>query len=121
MLKRGTQGCHCVYPIRLDLLLLNVSSNPNWKLFLHEFASQLGLQVSQIELINFYMLGLSRLNISMDVTPLKGISFAASEAAQINSSLSLHRVRLDPVLVGDYHLLNMTWFKPSAPSQGIPC
>ncbi|XP_027177453.1 proline-rich receptor-like protein kinase PERK15 isoform X1 [Coffea eugenioides] len=117
VLKRGTQDCQCVYPLKLDLLLLNVSLNPNWNPFLEEFASQLGLQVSQIELINFYVLGLSRLNISMDITPMKGISFSATEAAQINSSLSSHKVRLDPALVGDYHLLNLTWFMPSAPSQ----
>ncbi|GMQ00344.1 hypothetical protein CsSME_00047466 [Camellia sinensis var. sinensis] len=116
VLKRGSQDCHCVYPIKIDLLLLNVSSNPNWSLFLEEFASQLGLRVSQIELINFYVVGLSGLNISMDVTPHTGFSFSASEAFAINSSLSTHRVHLDPTLVGDYELLNITWFKPLAPS-----
>ncbi|XAR61421.1 Non-specific serine/threonine protein kinase [Bertholletia excelsa] len=117
VLKRGSQGCHCAYPIKLDLLLLNVSSNPNWNLFLKEFASQLGLLDTQIELINFYMLGLSRLNISMDITPYKGISFSASEASAVNSSLSLHKIHLDPTLIGDYKLLNITWFRPLAPSQ----
>lgn len=118
-LKRGSQGCHCVYPIKLDILLLNVSSNPNWNSFLEQFASQLGLQVSQIELINFYMVSISGLNISMDITPHKGLSFSASEAAAINSSLSMHKVHLDPDLVGDYQLLNITWFRPPASSQGI--
>ena len=118
VLKRGSRDCHCVYPIKLDILLLNVSSNSNWNLFLEEFASQLDLRVSQIELINFYMLGLSRLNISMDITPHTGISFSASEASVINSSLSIHKVHLDPTLVGDYKLLNLTWFMPLAPSQG---
>ncbi|PSR85939.1 Receptor-like serine/threonine-protein kinase [Actinidia chinensis var. chinensis] len=117
VLKRGSQDCHCVYPIKLDILLLNVSSNSNWNLFLEEFASQLDLRVSQIELINFYMLGLSRLNISMDITPHTGISFSASEASVINSSLSIHKIHLDPTLVGDYKLLNLTWFRPLAPSQ----
>ncbi|KAK2968337.1 hypothetical protein RJ640_021726 [Escallonia rubra] len=117
VLKRGSQGCHCVYPIQLDILLLNVSSNPNWSLFLEEFASQLGLRVSQIELINFYVLNYLRLNISMDVTPHTGISFSADEAAGINSSLSMHRVHFDPGLVGDYKLLNLTWYKPLVPSQ----
>ncbi|KAL0349182.1 UNVERIFIED_CONTAM: hypothetical protein Sangu_1146000 [Sesamum angustifolium] len=112
VLKRGSHGCHCVYPIKLDILLLNVSSNPNWNLFLEQFASQLGLRVSQIELINFYMVSISGLNISMDITPHTGISFSASEAAGINSSLSAHKVHLDPALVGDYQLLNITWFKP---------
>lgn len=118
VLKRGTHDCECVYPIKLDLLLTNVSSNPNWKLFLEEFASQLDLQVSQIELINFYLVGISGLNISMDITPLIGISFSASEASAINSSLFMHNVHLDPTLVGDYKLLNLTWFKPLAPSEG---
>ncbi|CAK9152891.1 unnamed protein product [Ilex paraguariensis] len=117
VLKRGSQGCHCVYPIKLDLLLLNISSNPNWNDFLEEFASQLSLRVSQIELINFYVVTVSRLNISMDVTPHTGISFSASEASSINSSLSMHRIRLDPSLVGDYKLLNFTWFQPPVPSQ----
>lgn len=119
VLKRGSgDDCHCVYPIKIDLLLLNISQNPNWKLFLEELASELGLRVSQIELINFYVLSLSRLNISMDITPHTGISFSAADASAINSSLTMHKVRLDPTLVGDYSLLNITWFKPPPPSQG---
>ncbi|KAF5455400.1 hypothetical protein F2P56_024979 [Juglans regia] len=116
VLKRGTQGCDCVYPIKLDLLLLNVSQNPNWKPFLDELAFQLHLNVSQIELINFYILSLSRLNISMDIIPRTGFSFSASEASAINSSLAMHKVHLDPTLVGDYELLNFTWFQPPPPS-----
>ncbi|XP_022155277.1 probable serine/threonine-protein kinase At1g01540 [Momordica charantia] len=117
VLKRGSEGCHCVYPIKIDLLLLNVSQNPNWRLFLEELASELGLRVSQIELINFYVLSLSRLNISMDITPHAGISFSAVDASAINSSLTMHKIRLDPTLVGDYSLLNITWFKPPPRSQ----
>ncbi|KAF3436552.1 hypothetical protein FNV43_RR23644 [Rhamnella rubrinervis] len=117
VLKRGSRDCHCVYPIKIDLLLLNVSQNPNWSAFLDELASQLDLQVSQIELINFYVLSLSRLNISMDITPHIGIGFSANAASAINSSLANHRVQLDPALVGDYKLLNITWFKPPPPSQ----
>ncbi|KAJ6334383.1 hypothetical protein OIU78_011303 [Salix suchowensis] len=116
VLKRGSHGCHCVYPIKLDLLLLNVSQNPNWNLFLEELASQLGLLVSQIELINFYLLSLSKLNISMDFTPHTGISFSASDASALNSSLALHKVHFDSSHVGDYELLNLTWFEPPAPS-----
>lgn len=118
VLKQGTQGCDCVYPIKLDLLLLNVSQNPNRNPFLDELAFQLHLNVSQIELINFYMLSLSRLNISMDIVPRTGISFSASEASAINSSLAMHKVHLDPTLVGDYELLNFTWFQPPPPSPG---
>ncbi|KAL8048442.1 hypothetical protein ABFX02_07G066200 [Erythranthe guttata] len=117
VLKRESKGCHCVYPIKLDILLTNVSSNPNWNLFLEQFASQLGLRVSQIELINFYMVSISGLNISMDITPHTGLSFSAREASGINSSLSMHKVRLDPSLVGDYKLLNLTWFKPPVMPQ----
>ncbi|XP_041022179.1 proline-rich receptor-like protein kinase PERK3 [Juglans microcarpa x Juglans regia] len=115
VLKRATRGCHCVYPIKLDLLLLNVSQNPNWNLFLNELASGLHLEVSQIELINFYVLSLSRLNISMDIVPKAGISFSARVASAINSSLAMHKVHLNPTLVGDYELLNLTWFQPPPP------
>lgn len=118
VMKRGSQECHCVYPIKIDLLLLNVSQNPNWNLFLQEIATGLGLQVSQIELINFYVLSLSRLNISMDIIPHMGISFSSSDASAINSSLATHRVHLDSTLVGDYKLLNITWFQAPPPSQG---
>ncbi|XP_010556689.1 PREDICTED: proline-rich receptor-like protein kinase PERK3 [Tarenaya hassleriana] len=117
VLKRGTIGCHCVYPIKLDILLTNVSESPNWNLFLDEFSSQLGLRVSQIELINFYVLSLSRMNISMDITPHTGISFSASEASAINSSLIRHMVRFSHTLLGDYRLLNLTWFEAPAPSR----
>ncbi|KAL3717695.1 hypothetical protein ACJRO7_009175 [Eucalyptus globulus] len=117
VLKRDSKDCHCVYPIKLDLLLLNVSQNPDWKVFLQDFAKQLGLQASQIELINFYVLGFTRLNISMDITPQTGLSFSASDAYAINSSLSLHQVHLSPSLVGDYKLLNITWFKAPPPSE----
>lgn len=118
VLKRGSQDCECVYPLKIDLLLLNVSSNPNWKLFLIEFASQLGLKVSQIELINFYMVDLSKLNISMDITPDKGVSLSFDEAFAVNTSLSMHKIKLDPTLVGGYQLLNITLFKPPVSSQG---
>ncbi|XP_057966726.1 proline-rich receptor-like protein kinase PERK15 [Malania oleifera] len=117
VLKRETQGCHCVYPIKLDLLLLDVSPNPNWTLFFQELSSELGLRDSQIELINFYVLSLSRLNISMDITPHTGISFSVSDASAINSSLVMHSVHLNRTLIGDYKLLNLTWFKPPVPSQ----
>ncbi|KAG8653272.1 hypothetical protein MANES_05G004800v8 [Manihot esculenta] len=117
VMKQGSHNCHCVYPIKLDLLLLNVSQSPNWGKFLQELASQLDLLDSQIELINFYVLSLSRLNISMDIIPHTGIGFSATDASSINSSLALHKVHFDSTLVGDYRLLNLTWFEPPAPSQ----
>nr|XP_027189679.1 probable serine/threonine-protein kinase PIX13 isoform X2 [Cicer arietinum] len=120
VLKRGSEGCHCVYPVKLDLLLLNVSQNPDWNIFLDELAALLGLRATQIELINFYVLGLSTLNISMYITPQKEISFSANEASKLNSSLLFHKVRLDSRFVGDYRVLNMTWFKPLPPSQEKP-
>lgn len=120
VLLRGSKDCQCVYPVKIDLLLTNVSQNPNWDLFLREFATGLGLHVSQIELINFYWLTLSSLNISMDITPYTGRSFSARSASSINSSLYMHSVDLDNKLVGvgDYKLLNMTWFQSPAPSPG---
>ena len=115
ILKQMTYCCHYVYPIKLDFLLLNVSKNPN-SVFLAELASQLDLLPNQIEIINFYVLSLSRLNISMDITPHRGISFSAGDASKINSSLVKHRVHFDPNVVGDYKVLNFTWFEPSVPS-----
>ncbi|KAK1356819.1 proline-rich receptor-like protein kinase PERK3 [Heracleum sosnowskyi] len=120
VLKRGTQACHCVYPIKLDILLINVSSNPNWNIVLEEFAYQLGLRGSQIAPINFYVVTSSNWNISVAITPHTGKSFSAVEASGINSSLSMHRVRTNPKLVGDYKILNFTWFQPQASSQASP-
>ncbi|OVA16785.1 Protein kinase domain [Macleaya cordata] len=117
VLKQGSTVCHCVYPIKLDLLLVNVSLSSNWSPFLEELASQLRLRVSQFEIINFYVLSLSNLNISMDVTPHTGISFSANDMDAINSSLAMHRIRLNPTLVGDYKLLSLTWFRRRAPSH----
>lgn len=118
ILKPGTRGCHCVYPIKLDLLLLNVSQNPDRNAFLVELTSQLDLLPIQVEIIDFYVLSLSRLNISMDIIPHTGISFSASDASKINSSLVMHRVHFDPNVVGDYQILNFTWFEPPAPAPG---
>ncbi|KAL8089283.1 hypothetical protein AgCh_038905 [Apium graveolens] len=120
VLKRGTQACHCVYPIKLDILLINVSSNPNWNIVLEEFAYQLGLRGSQIAPINFYVVTSSNWNISVAITPHTGKSFSEVEASEINSSLSMHRVRTNPKLVGDYKILNFTWFQPQASSQASP-
>ncbi|GKV40514.1 hypothetical protein SLEP1_g48148 [Rubroshorea leprosula] len=117
VLKRGSHGCHCVYPIKIDLLLLNVSQSPDWNIFLNQLAFQLDLQVSQIELNNFYLVSLSKLNISMDIVPSMGIGFSASNASAINSKLASHRVKFDPKVIGNYKLLNLTWFAPPAPSQ----
>lgn len=117
--KRGSKMCHCVYPIKLELLLLNATLNSNWSSeFLTELASQLTLHVTQFEITNFYMVGLSRLNITMDIAPHTGICFSASDAFKMNLSLSMHEVQLDPSLVGDYRLLNFTWFKLPPPMPG---
>ncbi|KAK7269599.1 hypothetical protein RIF29_22332 [Crotalaria pallida] len=117
VLKRGSKGCHCAYPIKVDILLLNISQNPNWGVFPDEFATQLGLKTSQVQVINFYMPSILTLNISMDITPHKGTSFSSNEASRINSLLLQHKVKLDHTLVGDYRLLNITWFQPPPPSQ----
>lgn len=116
MVPKRERPCHCVYPIKIDLLLLNVSLSSNWTPFLQELASQLGLRVSQFEIINFYVLPSSRLNISMDITPHTGILFPPTTASYINSSLSLHRVHLNPIFVGDYRLLHFITFHPPFPS-----
>ncbi|KAK1319246.1 Receptor-like serine/threonine-protein kinase ALE2 [Acorus calamus] len=115
--RRGSRDCHCVYPIILELYLYNVSLSSNWSdVFLEELASQLGLKVTQFQITNFYVVGVRGLNISMDLAPHTGISFPANEVYKMNYSLSMHMIRVDPNLVGDYRLLNLTWFKPPAPS-----
>ncbi|ONM30997.1 Protein kinase superfamily protein [Zea mays] len=115
--KRGTRDCHCVYPVRIELFLRNVSLTSNWSnKFLQELASQLNLRVNQFEIVNFYVVGASGLNITMDIAPYTGISFAADQVKAMNYSLTLHTVRIDPVLVGDYNLLNLTWFRSLAPA-----
>lgn len=117
--KRGTQDCHCVYPVRIELFLRNVSLTSNWSNeFLQELSSQLNLHVNQFEIVNFYVVGASGLNITMDIAPHTGISFAAEQVKAMNHSLTLHTIRIDPVLVGDYNLLNLTWFRPLAPAPG---
>ncbi|KAK9704763.1 hypothetical protein RND81_07G009400 [Saponaria officinalis] len=117
--KRESSNCHCVYPIKLDLLLTNVTQNPNWNLFLYEFASGLGLRGSQIQMNNFYWVTMSSLNISLDITPHTGISFSSTGASALNSSLLLHKVHINSKLagVGDYKLLNVTWYEPPTSSQ----
>lgn len=117
--KRGTRDCHCVYPVRVELFLRNVSLISNWSNdFLQELASQLNLRVNQFEIVNFYVVGASGLNITMDIAPHTGISFAADQVNTMNYSLTQHTIRIDPVLVGDYNLLNLTWFRPLAPAPG---
>lgn len=117
VLKRGTRGCHCVYPIKVELFLQNVSLSTNWSSgFLKELALQLNLRVTQFEIDNFYVVGVSGLNISMNIAPHTGISFSANEVRKMNDSLTYHKVHVNPALVGDYRLLNLTWFKPLAPS-----
>uniref|UniRef100_A0A0D9Y657 Protein kinase domain-containing protein n=1 Tax=Oryza glumipatula TaxID=40148 RepID=A0A0D9Y657_9ORYZ len=113
--KRGSQDCHCVYPVRVELFLRNVSLTSNWSdEFLGELASQLSLRVTQFEIVNFYVVGASGLNITMYIAPHTGISFSADQVTAMNYSLSQHTVQINPVLVGDYNLLNLTWFRPLA-------
>jgi len=105
--------------VRIELFLRNVSLTSNWSNeFLQELASQLNLRVNQFEIVNFYVVGASGLNITMDIAPYTGISFAADQVKAMNYSLTLHTVRIDPVLVGDYNVLNLTWFRPLAPAPG---
>lgn len=119
MQRQGSRDCHCVYPVKVELFLLNVSLSSNFSNeFLEELALQLNLQVTQFETANFYVVGASGLNITMNIAPLTGISFSKDQVSAINSSLSLHRVRINPALVGNYKLLNLTWFRPLAPSPG---
>lgn len=115
--RRGTQDCHCVYPVKVELFLWDVSQRSNWSNeFLEKLASQLNLQVTQFEIDNFYVVGLSGLNITMDIAPDNGISFSAAQVHAMNASLTLHEVFIDPNVIGGYKVLNFTWFEPPVPS-----
>ncbi|XP_020593168.1 probable receptor-like serine/threonine-protein kinase At4g34500 [Phalaenopsis equestris] len=115
--RRGTRDCHCVYPVKVELFLWNVSQRSNWSNeFLEKLAFQLNLQVTQFEIDNFYVVGLSGLNITMDIAPHSGISFSAAQVHAMNTSLALHEVFIDPDVIGGYKVLNFTWFEPPAPS-----
>ncbi|PKU78567.1 proline-rich receptor-like protein kinase PERK15 isoform X1 [Dendrobium catenatum] len=115
--RRGTRDCHCVYPVKVELFLWNVSQRSNWSNeFLEKLASQLNLQVTQFEIDNFYVVGLSGLNITMDIAPHTGISFSAAQVHAMNNSLTLHKVFIDPNVIGGYKVLNFTWFESPTPS-----
>ncbi|KAF3332922.1 Receptor-like serine/threonine-protein kinase ALE2 [Carex littledalei] len=118
--RTRTRDCilsNCVYPIKIEFFLRNVSLTSNWSSkFLEELASQLNLNVSQFEIYNFYVVGATGLNISMDIAPEKEISFSQMEVYKLSDELASHKVRISPELVGDYQLLNFTWNRPPAPS-----
>ncbi|XP_057856009.1 probable L-type lectin-domain containing receptor kinase I.5 isoform X4 [Cryptomeria japonica] len=121
--RPGSHNCSCVYPIKLQLLILNLStSNTNWSAeFQQELASQLGLSVVQFVISYFHIDNTNELNMSMDIAPLYGLSFSYSEAHQINYTLVRHKLHLNSSLYGDYRLLNFTWFeKPVIPPVSRP-
>ncbi|XP_020700633.1 receptor-like cytoplasmic kinase 176 isoform X3 [Dendrobium catenatum] len=56
------------------------------------------------------------LNITMDIAPHTGISFSAAQVHAMNNSLTLHKVFIDPNVIGGYKVLNFTWFESPTPS-----
>ncbi|KAG0501011.1 hypothetical protein HPP92_001083 [Vanilla planifolia] len=111
--RRGTPDCYCVYPVKVELYLWNVSQGSNWSNhFLEGLAAQLNLQVTQFEIVNFYVVGLSGLNITMDIAPITGTSFSADQVHAMNNSLNSHELNV----VGGYKVLNFTWFEAPSPS-----
>lgn len=122
MLRPGSHNCSCVYPIRLQLRILNVStSTTNWSAeFQQELASQLGLTAAQFDITSFYIESASQLNMTMDIAPSTGMSFYYQEAGRINYTLVTHKVHLNSSLFGGYELLNFTWVEPPALSPAIP-
>lgn len=127
--RHDSRVCHCAYPIRIELLLLNTSfsslmngsQDSDQGPFLEELASKLGLGASQIEMADFFDVGQSHLKITVDMFPLKGIGFSAKDAHAVISSLAMHKFHLNPKLVGGYRLVSFTWFKPPAPLPGTSC
>jgi serine/threonine protein kinase len=74
------------------------------------------LWVTQFEIVNFYVVGASGLNMTMNIAPHTGNSFSSDQVSAMNYSLSMHTVQINPILVGDYNLLNLTWFRSLAPA-----
>eukprot|EP01018_Ginkgo_biloba_P008837 Gb_01428 [translate_table: standard] len=122
MWRPGSDNCSCVYPIRLQLRFVNVSTsftNQSAE-FQQELASQLGLTVAQFDITSFYFDNINELNMSMDIAPLTGISFSYREAHRINYTLAMHKVHLNSSFFGDYKLQNFTWLQPPALPPAIP-
>ncbi|KAH9319042.1 hypothetical protein KI387_020811, partial [Taxus chinensis] len=121
MVRRpGSHNCSCVYPIKLQLLILNVSTSfRNWSAeFQQELAAQLGLLVVQFDFTSFELDNTNKLNMSMDIAPLTGLSFSYREARRINLTLIRYKLHLNGSLFGGYRLLNFTWVdRPALPPE----
>eukprot|EP00249_Psilotum_nudum_P011922 c23468_g1_i2 orf=1059-3686(+) len=105
--------CSCVYPIKLELLVYNVSLiSLNWSAeFQQELAAQLNLSAIQIEITSFQFYG-TNLSVFIEIGPLTSASFLPEQANMIKSDLENHKVKLNSTLFGNYTLQHFRYFEP---------
>lgn len=111
-----SDSCTCVYPIRLELLVADVSTNyANWSSeFQQELASQLGLEVIQIEITAFQFTG-PNLSLVIVIGPLTSNSFSLQESETIKTDLDHFKVHFNTSLFGNYSLVRFRYFESPSP------
>lgn len=120
-------SCVCVYPIKIELLVEDVSTTfTNWSgVFQQDLSSQLGVRAIQIEIISFQF-NSSNLSLVIVIAPLSNVSFSSEEAKSIKTKLDNFRVHFNSSLFGNYTLVQFQYYKPlvppsvQMPNVGIP-
>ncbi|KAH7423058.1 hypothetical protein KP509_12G037500 [Ceratopteris richardii] len=111
-------SCVCVYPIKLSLLVENVSTTfTNWSgVFQQNLASGLGVKTIQIQITSFQF-NSSNLSLAIIIAPLDSISFPKDVSDSFRNKLIHHDVYLNNTIFGNYTLLDFQLYEPSAPSS----
>ena len=114
----SSRSCICVYPVRLELQVENVTNTfANWSaIFQEELGLQLGLRVIQIEITSFYFSG-KDLDVVFMIGPLTTVSFSIQQAETMRTDLDNFRVHLNRSLFGNYTLVSFHYYEPPPP----PC
>lgn len=122
-----SSSCVCVYPIRVQLLVEDVSITfTNWSgVFQQDLASELSVEPIQIEITSFQF-NSSNLSLGIIIVPLTGISFSAKEAISFKDKLVQNKVHFNSSLFGNYSLVQFQLYEPlappssQAPDAGLP-
>jgi hypothetical protein len=113
----SSHNCICVYPLKLELHINNVTNTfANWSaLFQEELALQLGLQVLQVEITSFRLNG-TDLDVVLLIAPWTTLSFSIQQAETMRSDLDNFRVHLNSSLFGNYTLVSFHYFALPPPA-----